>query len=94
MLRELKGDFGMKNMKRSLEGIRDLAMSRVRALNEGESCYSDAEKAAYLKQYESKLRDLEKLIQGLDSESGSGGQEEARHRQRLPLSRFFRRLLE
>ena len=52
----------MEGFIEALESIRDAARSRVRVLNEGATFYNDEEKTRYLQQYESKLRELDRLI--------------------------------
>ena len=81
-------------MKRSLEGIRDLARSRVRLLNEGETGYTATEKAAYLRQYESKLRELDHLLHELGNKPIRPPQHEKSNPSTPRLKTFFRRLME
>ena len=55
----------MEGFIAALESIRDAARSRVRVLNQGVTFYNEEEKARYLQQYESKLRELDRLILNL-----------------------------
>lgn len=78
----------MPEMRESLEAIRDMARSRVKVLKEGGSCYSDKEKAGYLQQYETRLRELDRLIRELDHPP-AGATDRVRSRPAPLLKKLF-----
>ncbi|HBG04678.1 MAG: hypothetical protein A2075_20380 [Geobacteraceae bacterium GWC2_58_44] len=55
----------MSDMKESLIMMRDMAKSRIQMLKDGITFHDDAKKAFYLREYESKLRELDHQIRRL-----------------------------
>jgi len=58
----------VEDLKIELEAIRNMARSRIQVLNEEADFYNEAQKAYYLQKYESKLRELDQLIDALTPE--------------------------
>lgn len=55
----------MSDMKESLTMMRDMARSRIQMLKEGVTFHDEDKKAFYLREYESKLRELDQQIRRL-----------------------------
>lgn len=55
----------MSDMKESLSMMRDMAKERIQMLKDGVTFYSDERKAYYLREYESKVRELDQEIRRL-----------------------------
>ena len=55
----------MSDMKESLALMRDMAKERIQQLKQGVTLHCDERKAFYLREYESKVRDLDQQIRRL-----------------------------
>jgi uncharacterized protein with PhoU and TrkA domain len=55
----------VSDMKESLGMMRDMARFRIQMLKEGVTFHNDDKKAYYLREYESKVRDLDHQIRRL-----------------------------
>ena len=59
------GEATVSDMKESLTMMRDMAKSRIQMLKEGVTFHDDQKKAYYLREYESKVRELDHQIRRL-----------------------------
>jgi hypothetical protein len=59
-------EYIMADARETLEIMRDVARSRIQMLKEGVTFYNDDRKDYYLREYESKLRDIDQLIRRLN----------------------------
>jgi hypothetical protein len=55
----------MSDMKESLAMMRDMARSRIQMLKDGVTFYDDTKRSFYLREYESKLREIDQQIRRL-----------------------------
>lgn len=55
----------MSDMKESLTMMRDMAKERIQMLKDGVTFYSEERKTYYLREYESKVRELDHEIRRL-----------------------------
>jgi hypothetical protein len=55
----------MSDMKESLTMMRDMAKERIQMLKDGVTLHNDEKKAYYLREYESKVRELDYEIRRL-----------------------------
>ncbi|HJV34050.1 MAG TPA: hypothetical protein VJ604_03210 [Geomonas sp.] len=55
----------MSDMKASLSQMREMAQSRIRMLKEGVTLHDDEKKAFYLREYEAKVKELDREIRRL-----------------------------
>lgn len=55
----------VSDMKESLTMMRDMAKSRIQQLNDGITFHDEYKRAYYLREYESKVRDLDQQIRRL-----------------------------
>jgi hypothetical protein len=56
----------MADAREVLEMMKDVAKSRIQMLEEGVTFHSEARKAFYLREYETKLHDIDRLIRRLN----------------------------
>ena len=59
------GEVAVSDIKESLIVMRDMAKTRIQMLKEGVTFHDNEKKAHYLREYESKVRDLDQEIRRL-----------------------------